>query len=116
MGWWEGYDGTVIGDELADLVEPVIDKMTKEMVAKWPKITRDQVLHTIAFCSGYLKSFDKDRDIQATVAVDKILAVMTVEQMRNWNEEHRIPPDSSKRVAPGTELINVKNPFTGDDV
>lgn len=116
MGWWETYDGTVIGDELADLVGEHFDKLVSDLAKKYPAITRDQILHTMAFCSGYFKHFDKDRDIEATAHKDKILMVMTVEQKRKWGEYHQVPPDMSKRVAPDTELMNVRNPFTGDIV
>ena len=112
MGWWQCYDGTVIGDKLADIVGEWVDKLVAELVEKYPIITRDQVLHTIGSCSGYLKHFDKDRDIEATANIDKILTVMTVEQMRNWHDQNRVPPDTSKRIAPDTELENIYNPFT----
>ena len=114
MGWWEQYDGTVIGDELADIVAEWLDKLVVELVKKYPTITRDQILHTIAFCSGYLKYFDKDRQFDDNS--DKILGVMTINQRRKWNDENEVPPDISKRIAPNTELENVFNPFTGDIV
>ena len=110
MGWWECYDGTVIGDGLADIVDDWIEKLIAELVSKYPTITRDQVLYTVSFCSGYLKHFDEKRK---TTNQDKILAVMTRQQMRRWNSRHKVPPDMSKRVAPDTELLNVHNPFTG---
>ncbi len=116
MGWWECYDGTVIGDELADIVGDWVDNLVEDLVKRYPTITRDQVLSTMAFCSGYLKHFDKDGDIEATVNMNKILTVMTIEQMRNWYDQNRLPPDMGKRVAPDTELVNVFNPFTGDIV
>lgn len=114
MGWWEQYDGIVIGDELADIVGVWIDKLVAELVEKYPTISKDQVLHTIAFCSGYLGQYDKNREI--IDSEEKILAVMTVKQRREWNGEHGVPPDMSKRIAPDTELMNVYNPFTGDIV
>ncbi|KKK55797.1 hypothetical protein LCGC14_3070930, partial [marine sediment metagenome] len=52
MGWWEMHDGTVIGDELADIAGDCLEEMVKKMVAEFPEVTRDQVLHTLAFCSG----------------------------------------------------------------
>ena len=111
MGWWECYDGTVIGDELADFVDDWIDKLIAELIKKYPTITRNNVLHTLAFCSGCLKKFD---DNQKMIDTDKILVVMTIEQMREWNSSHKVPSDISKQVAPNTELMNVYNPFTGD--
>ena len=113
MGWWESYDGTVIGDELADIVDNCMDKLVNELVKKYPTITRDQVLHTLSFCSGYFKKFDDKREWEDT---DKILQVMTIKQRDNWTRRHRVPPDIDKLVAPDTELMNVRNPFTGDIV
>jgi len=110
MGWWESHDGTVIGDELVDIVEDRFDKMVSDLVKEYPEITRDQVLHTMAFCSGYFEHFDKKRKMSS---LDKILGVMTVKQMRRWNSRHEVLPDMSKRIAPDTDLMNVKNPFTG---
>lgn len=114
MGWWETYDGTVIGDDLADLVGDSLDKLVNDLVKKYPTISRDQVLHTLVFCSGYLKHFDEKRELDDDS--DKILAVMTINQREKWIDEHKVPPDLSKRVAPNTELMNVRNPFTGDIV
>ena len=113
MGWWECYDGTVIGDELADVVGDWIDKLVAELVSKYPTITRDQVLHILTFCSGYFKKFDDKREWSGT---DRILQVMTIKQRDNWTRRHRVLPDMSKRVAPNTELMNVYNPFTADIV
>lgn len=113
MGWWETNDGTVIGDSLADIVGEWLDKLVGELVKKYPTISRDQVLHTLVFCSGYFKQFDGDRKL---TKVDKILQVMTVKQSKEWVAKHRAEPDMSKRVAPNTELVNVLNPFTGDIV
>ena len=73
MGWWESYDGTVIGDSLADDVGEHFDKMVSALVKRYPEISRDQVLHTMAFCSGYFKHFDQKREMSD---VDKILVVM----------------------------------------
>lgn len=111
MGWWESYDGTVIGDELADIAGECLDGMVKEMATRFPKITRDQVLHTLAFCSGYFKHFDGKRKASKK---DKILLAMPIRDRDRWTKRHRVPSDESKLVAPGTELVNVKNPFTGD--
>ena len=111
MGWWEQYDGIVIGDEFADLVGNHLEKMVKDLVETYPTISRDQVLHTISFCSGYFRHFDKGREFN--VNSDKILCVMTINERRKWHNEHEIPPDMSKRIAPDTELENVFNPFTG---
>ena len=113
MGWWESYDGTVIGDDLADIAGECLDGMVKKMVAKFPQITRDQVLHTLAFCSGYFKHFDGKRKVTKK---DKILLAMPVCDMARWIKGHRVPPDESKLVAPNTGLMNVKNPFTSDVV
>ena len=111
MGWWESYDGTVIGDELADVVGSWMDNLVICLVEKYPTISRDQVLHTIAFCSGGLPHFEKGR---RTLDSDKALAVMSITQKRRWNSRHKIPPDLSKRIASGTSLENVFNPFTGE--
>ncbi len=107
MGWWECYDGTVIGDELADIVSDRLGLLIEDLVTEYPTISRDQILSTLAFCSGWLGHFDKP-SVQ-----DKILVVMTVKQMRSWEVRHKSLPDMNKRVAPGTPLENVFNPFTG---
>jgi len=108
MGWWKSYDGTVIGDELADMVDDWLGKLVVELVEKYPLITRGQVLHTIAFCSGYLECFDKNREI---TEADKILATMIVKQRRKWHKKNEVLPDTSKQIAPDTKLQNVYNPF-----
>ena len=113
MGWWEMYDGTVIGDELADIVGECLDGMVKKMVARFPEVTRDQVLHTLAFCSAYFKHFDGKRKVRKK---DKILLAMPICDRDKWASRHRVPLDESKLVAPGTGLMNVKNPFTDDVV
>lgn len=113
MGWWESYDGTVIGDELADIAGECLDGMVKKMVARFPQITRDQVLHTLVFCSGYFKHFDGKRKVAKK---DKILLAMPIRDRDRWVNRHRVPPDESKLVAPNTGLVNVKNPFTSDVV
>lgn len=110
MGWWQCYDNTIIGDELADLVGDWMNTLVADLVAKYPSISRDQVLHTIAFCSGYLPHFDKGRELDNS---DRGLAVITIKQKRRWAARHEVPPDVSKRVAPDTTLVNVFNPFTG---
>jgi len=111
MGWWQCYDNTIIGDELADLVDKWMDVLIADLATRYPSISRDQVLHTIAFCSGYLPHLDKDRKLDDDS--DKALGVMTIKQKRRWDARHEVPPDISKRVAPDTALVNVFNPFTG---
>lgn len=113
MGWWGMYDGTVIGDELADIGGDYLEGMVDKMVERFPEITRDQVLHTLVFCSGYFKHFDEKRRMTKK---DKILVAMPIHDRDRWVNRHRVPPDGSKLVAPGTSLMNVKNPFTGEDV
>ena len=108
MGWWESYDGTVIGDELADIVGECLDGMVQKMVVRFPEVTRDQVLQTLAFCSGYFKHFDSKMKVGKE---DKILLAMPIRDRDKWAKRHRVPSDESKRVAPSTELRNVKNPF-----
>jgi len=83
------------------------------LVKIYPSISRDQVLHTISFCSGYIRHFDEHRKIANS---DKILAVMTIEQLRKWNTKHEVAPDMCKRIVPNTALVNVYNPFSGDVV
>lgn len=113
MGWWEMYDGTVIGDGLADIVGDALEGMVGKIVERFPDVTRDQVLHTLAFCSGYFKRFDDKRRMNKK---DKILVAMPIVDRDKWTHAHRVPPDESKLVAPGTALTNVRNPFTGDIV
>ena len=113
MGWWEQYDGTVIGDGLADIAEGAIDKVVKDLVEAYPQITREQVLHTIAFCSGYLKHFDEGKKFKKS---DKLLQVVTVKQREEWIDKHGAEPNMSKRIAPNTTLMNVRNPFTNEIV
>ena len=79
MGWWQTYDGTVIGDELADIVDDWLDKLVGELVKKYPTIAREQVLYTIAFCSGYLGHFDKDKE---WTDLDNVLTVMSCQQRK----------------------------------
>ena len=112
MGWWEAYDGTVIGDELADIVGECLEAMVGKMVKRFPTVARDQVLHTLAFCSGCLKHFDD----KAVGRPAKILVAMPIKERDEWVESHRVEEDESKLVAPGTGLMNAKNPFTGDIV
>lgn len=113
MGWWEAFDGTVIGDALADIVDGDLDVVVKKLVVEYPSISREQVLHTLAFCSGFVPHFDDGKEMTDD---DKVLVVMTVGQRKEWREQHSIPPDMSKRIAPETDLMNVRNPFTGDVV
>lgn len=108
MGWWERYDGTVIGDELADVVGDALDAMVKKLVKKFPRITRDQIRHTIAFCGNYTRHFDESTE---QTKEDKVLLVLSAGEMDTWLEEHSIASDESKRIAPGTDLMNVKSPF-----
>jgi len=115
MGWWEEHDGTVIGDGPADIVGGYIDSITDALRERYPAISRDQVLHTIAFCSGYLKQFDEKVKGEDWIRL-KSLVVMTPDQRDRWMKGHKTSPDMSKRIAPDTELQNVYNPFTGDVV
>jgi len=113
MGWWQTADGTVIGDEFADICGVHIDKLIEALIERFPDITRNQVLNTLSFCSGYLKAFDKGKE---QTPDDITLILMTVEQRNKWRETHSVPADESLLVAPGTGLLNVRNPFTGDIV
>jgi len=108
MGWWEMHDGTVIGDELADIAGDCLEEMVKKMVAEFPEVTRDQVLHTLAFCSGFLKHFDGAKKPNKD---NKILLALPIAERNKWANKHQVPRDESKRVAPGTELMNVRSPF-----
>ena len=111
MGWWEAYDGTVIGDDLADIVGGDLELVVDKLVAAYPTITEAQVLHTLVFSSSYFERFDNGKKIADN---DKKLVVMTVRQKKEWQEQHSNPPDMTKKVAPNTALMNVRNPFTGD--
>lgn len=108
MGWWQTYDGTVIGDDLADMVGRHIDRLTSELFDKYPTISRAQILSTISFCGNYIRQLDKGEP----TSDEKRLVVMTKEQCEEWRKEHKVPLDESIMVAPGTGLLNVKNPFS----
>jgi len=108
MGWWDQYDGTVIGDELADIVDDAMEEMVNKLVAQFPDITRDQVLHTIAFCGSHFEQFDDGKKLTKE---DKLLLVLPAGERDKYADAHRVPTDDSKLVAPGTGLMNIKNPF-----
>ena len=108
MGWWTEYDGTVIGDELADIVGEALDALVEKVVAKFPEITRDQVLHTIGFCGSYFKHFDDGKELNLK---DKLLLVLPAGDRDKYTKAHEVPDDESKLLAPGTGLMNAKNPF-----
>lgn len=108
MGWWSSYDGTIIGDELADIVGDSLDEMVGKLVARFPEITRDQVLHTIAFCGSHFKHFDED---QKFTKKTKLLLVLPAGDRDKYTKAHEVPEDESKLLAPGTTLMNAKNPF-----
>jgi len=113
MGWWETYNGIVIGDELADLVGDWVDSLTKTLTKKYPTISKAQVLSTISFCTGYLEHYDKKGPRKGG---DPVLVQMTREQAIKFGEENTVEANMNIRVAPNTELINVVNPFTGEIV
>ena len=61
MGWWKTEDGTVIGDELADIAGVHLEKMEEEMLRKYPNLTGAQIRHTMAFCGNVIPRLgDKD--------------------------------------------------------
>jgi len=113
MGCWTQYDGTVIGDELADIVGESLDEMVGKLVKKFPEITKNQVLHTIAFCGSYLRHFDKGRKLAKK---DKLLLVLPARDRDKYCGAHRVPEDETKLLAPGTGLMNVRNPFEVEPV
>jgi len=102
----------VIGDDLADTAGAALDELVDKLAKQYPDITKAQVLHTVAFCSGYLTHFDTGkRDLAGSHT--KVLQVMTLQQRIEFSEQHRVPKDESIMVAPGTGLRNVHNPFSG---
>jgi len=112
MGWWEAYNGIVIGDEFADIMDGHKEAVVDELRRKFPDITKEQVLHTVVFCFGYLPAYDGKEPEDG----DMVLQAMTRAERKEWVEQNRVPLDESKLVAPGTGLMNAKNPFTGDIV
>lgn len=111
MGWWQTYDGTVIGDELADIVDNWQDGLMGELLDKYGDITKDQILHTLAFCFNYIEGFD---DGKKPHPEDKMLTVMTLKE-RGERSSGICKPDEDRMVAPGTALLNVRDPFGGED-
>ncbi len=113
MGWWSNYDGTVTGDEMADIIDGHEEAMVKDLVARFPEMTKVQLLHALVFSFGYVEEFDgKDAEILDT---DKVLQVMTRKEREEWTAPRTISCEEQEAlmVAPGTGLVNAKNPFTG---
>lgn len=107
MGWWHEYDGTVIGDEMADIVGDSLEKLVAELRERWPEITPAQILHTLAFSAGVAAN----PDTNVISGSEPALIVMTVDGKRKWAEEHEVTPPDSEMLAPGTSLLNAKDPF-----
>ena len=113
MGWWQTNSETVIGDGLADVCGDHLYNLVYALVEEYPDITKEQVLETIAFCAGYIPHFDDDKE---ATNEDSVLCMMTANQREDWRKRHKVEPNMSIRVASATDLLNVKNPFTGDVV
>ena len=108
MGWWQQDDGTVIGDEMADIVGGWLNQLAGDFLKVFPRATKAQLLNTLAFTTSYIKVFDHEKVDHPD---DDVLTPMLFKQQEKWRETHSVPPNMSIRVAPNTPLVNVKNPF-----